>query len=52
VREHPELGAQPLLAYRRGEDTKDALLGAMMESEFQATMIRLAEGWFQAHTKK
>lgn len=46
------MGALPLLAFRRGEDSDDAFLGAMMESEFQATMIRLARGWFEAHKKK
>lgn len=39
------------MAYRRGEETDLALLGAMMEVEFEATMTTLTKGWFKAHTK-
>jgi hypothetical protein len=45
-------GALALLASRRGEDSDEALLGALMEAEFQATMILLAKSWVRAHTKK
>jgi hypothetical protein len=45
-------GALALLACRRGEESDEALLGALMEAEFQASMILLARTWVRAHTKK
>lgn len=40
-----------LLAYRRGEDNEHALLGALMEAEYQSAVITLVEGWIKVHSK-
>lgn len=37
------------MAFRRGDDSDAAWIGAAMEAEYQAAMIELVKGWFGAH---
>lgn len=36
-----------MLAFQRGEETEDGLLGAIMMSEFQAYVMSWGEAWEQ-----
>lgn len=44
-------GGLAILASRGIEYSKDALVGAMMEAEFQSYVIAFIKGWVQANSK-
>jgi len=46
------VGARALLAFRRGEESRDAQLGALLIADFFATFFGWAEGWVKVHKKK
>lgn len=39
------MGGLALLAFQRGEDSEEAMLGAMMTAEFQAAVVAFIRSW-------
>jgi hypothetical protein len=45
------MGARALLAFQRGEDSDQALLGGLMQVEFQAYVMNFIDGYIKAMSK-
>jgi hypothetical protein len=45
------MGARALLAFQRGESSRDAMLGALMWTEFQSGILVFLEKYVEANKK-